>query len=227
MLFKAVRSLLKKQVAKSNNESPDGSMYFGDAGYCVFTDYPETYIQYEFSANYDEDNHDVTTLGLEIISQLCDGYTVLTEISSNKKNTSKNSVSTSDRFTTRYFNFLKDVQSEVSVHAESERRLCVLSKGFNRDIYFSYVDVNASDLCSFDYYLFRKNTASMSAKSAWEAVQSGCYDMRLLQTNGPIAVEFIVNPSNTNISDIWAVVKAVCTKYGLIVTHDPDDPNIN
>ena len=55
----------------------------------------------------------------------------------------KTGITSGDELTpTEYFNFLKDVQSEVSVHAESERRLCVLSKGFNRDIYFSYVDVN-------------------------------------------------------------------------------------
>ena len=225
-LLKTIWSLVRRPrfSAPTNTEAapPDGSMYFGDSAFLVIQDIPKTHIQYEFSANWEEDNHDVAILGFEMIQQLCDEYIVLTEISSNKQGTDKRPVNPAERFTVRYHSFLKNTHPEVSVYEESESKLFVLSNGFNKNAYFAYADINTSDWCSFNYYLFRKASAPVVAKQAREAVKSGHYDMWLFLTNGPITFEIVLNPSSVDTTSVQTIVEGVCNKNNILL-FDPAD----
>ena len=199
---------------------PDKSMYFSDSVCWLTWDVPDTHIQYEFSANWEEDNHDVAEHGFEMLQRICDDYVVLTKITSELRGSEKKPVRPMDRFTVRYHSFLEKAHPEVSAFAESEEILWVLSDGFNKDAYFAYTDISASDICSFDYYLFRKEAAPTSAKEAWEAVKNDHYDMWMFIADGPITFEVILNPTTVDAAAIRSVVEEVCKENDVLLV-DP------
>ena len=222
ILKRTKSSIGKKNVEPAENPGtwpPQGSFCFGAARFCPLPNLPENYQQWELSANWEEYDPRVLALGVDILSELCEGYVVLTDIWSNRERKKREII---ERYPVRYHKFLKHTQPDANVYAESSQRLCILTDGFHKGHYFAYRDIDSSDQCFFDFYLFNNKSSPQTAKNAWIAATKGEYDMQIWVADGPTTVDIVLNPKTVDLNRVQTVVENVCEKHHVFLFNPPE-----
>lgn len=238
-VIKLVRSLLKKPMMDAvplpNDWPPEGSVHFIDvtqAHQKLVQEYgykpiPANFKIYEFGLNWAEEDwaeerFGVVPLAIEIMKRLCEGRAVLTDIVSTLETFTKKKYTRQERFTVRYHRFLEKAYPDVSAYMENERKLDILTTGLHSDSLFAYEELDTTDHCYFEFYLFSEERAPQTAQRAWSMVQKNEYDIQLWINDSPIALEVIFNPGTVDIDFIHAVVKNLCEKDRIQLSNPPE-----
>lgn len=235
-VIKLIRSLLKKPIVEASqllvDWPPEGSMHFIDVTqtsqeFARFRRFPVDFKIYEFGSNWAEQESDAIPLAHEVIKQLCENRVVLTDIESTPEVFKKKKYTREERFTVRYHRFLRKTHPQVSVYAENERKLDILTTGFNAEALLTYEETDTTDYCYFEFYLFPKDIVPTTAQQAWGMVRNNEYDMQLWMNDSPVGLEVIFNPRTVDIDFVQSVVKDVCEKHTVRFSNPPKKPNIS
>ena len=230
-IIKLICSLLKKPSIESStlpdDWPPDDSMHFLDITkssqkYWRTFHFPERFKVYEFSSNGEEDDPTVIPLAYEIMERLCESRTVLTEIKSIPEILKKRKYSRDERFTVRYHRFLKRMHPQVSVYAENEQKLGILTTGFNAEAFWAYREMDTIDDCCFDFYLFPEKATPLTAQQAWTMVRNNEYSIRFWLNNAPNGLDVVFDTSAVDIASVQAVIKGVCEKHHVFLFNPPE-----
>ena len=221
-IIKLIRSFLKKPTTAppqfADDWPPDGSVHFIDVTqtsqeFAQLRGFPEHFKLYEFSSNWVEQESNTIPLALEIMKRLCENRVVLTDIVSTAKPSKNKKSIQQEHFTVRYHNFLQKTHPHVSVYAENERKLNILTKGFHEQVLFSYEELDTIGHCYFEFYLFSENTTPKTAQQAWDMIQHNEYDIQLWINDSPVGLEVIFNPNSVDVNFVQNVIKDICRKH--------------
>ena len=192
--------------------------------------FPENRKDYVLDANDNDGDGTIFRVGIEIMEELCRGKTVLTAFKAYGSPSKKKQSISSRSFPERYHQFLQQAHPTVSAYAKSKQELSILSEGFNHDAYSARKEMRGQSswfVESVVFYIFSATNAPSSAEQAQKIAELHQADLGMHFHEWPDELHFDFDPQKVDVNEIWAVVKAVCTKHGLVVTRDPDDPNIN
>ena len=187
-----------------------------------FRGFPVDFKIYEFSSNWAEQESDAIPLAHEVIKRLCENRVVLTDIESTPEISKKKKYTREERFTVRYHRFLRKAHPQISVHAENERKLDILTTGFNADALLAYEEIDTIDHCYFEFYLFSEEAAPLTAQQAWVMARNNEYDLQIWMNDSPVGLEVIFNPRTVDIDFVQSVVKDVCEKHTVQFSNPPE-----
>lgn len=230
-VIKLIRSLLKKPIIEPSqlpeDWPPEGSVHFIDVTqtsqeFARFRGFPVDFKIYEFSSNWAEQESDAIPLAHEVIKRLCENRVVLTDIESTPEISKKKKYTREERFTVRYHRFLRKAHPQISVHAENERKLDILTTGFNADALLAYEEIDTIDHCYFEFYLFSEEAAPLTAQQAWVMARNNEYDLQIWMNDSPVGLEVIFNPRTVDIDFVQSVVKDVCEKHTVQFSNPPE-----
>ncbi|WP_312941473.1 hypothetical protein [Oscillibacter sp.] len=204
-----------KSTLTPDDWPPDGSLHFIKCGTASWKSIPETYRNYEFSPNEDEYDHRIGELGLEIMKRFCVSRRVLTKIRSVREVSKKKSPP--DCFPVRYQRFLQQTQPQTPTYAGYDKELFFCTYGFDRTALAAFKELDRTDDCFFDYYVFPDTPAILNAEDAAKAVAAGNYDVWFdLSEWGPCALYVTLNPETVDVGKLQELIAAICTENNIL-----------
>lgn len=209
-----------------DNWPPDGSMHFIDVTHASrdlmqARGLPETFRLYEFSSNRSEQDFDAIPLAHEIIQRLCENRPVLMEIASASEDAKQKKRTEDCRFPARYRHFLEKAHPNLSLFAESEKRLAILTTGFYADALLTYAGNTAADRCFFEFFLFPEDAAPVTAEQARRLVQKNEYDLCLWLNDSPLGLDAALNTAAVSADSVQAVAEYICDIHGVLFSNPP------
>ncbi|WP_369281985.1 hypothetical protein [Oscillibacter sp. GMB15532] len=198
------------------NWPPDGSLHFIECGTASWKSIPETYRNYEFSSNEDEYDRRIGELGIEIMKRFCVSRRVLTKIRSVRE-VSKKEKSPPDRFPVRYQRFLQQTQPQTPIYAGHDKELFFCTYGFDGTALAAFKELDRTDDCFFDYYVFPESALISSAEETSKAAAAGEYDVWFsLSEWGPCALYVTLNPETVDVGELQELIAEVCEENDIL-----------
>ncbi|WP_312634640.1 hypothetical protein [Oscillibacter sp.] len=209
---------LSTQYAVQNEQAWCDKMYFLECTEGSSKNISGTYIRYEFTQDLDEYDARIVRLSEEIIKRFCGSRQVLTRIYSDREFSKKEARNSKHLlFTVRYREFLESMDSTISMYAENERTLFLLTDGFDGTALWANQKIDTENRCYFDFYVLPENSATFTAKETAEAVAAGNYDVWFqICENGASALYVTLNPETVDVGELQELIAAVCEENNIL-----------
>lgn len=122
----------------------------------------------------------------------------------------------------RHQRFLQQTQPQTPAYAGHDKEVFVYTCGFDRTALIAFKELDRTDDCFFDFYVFPDAPAISSAEDAAKAAAAGEYDVWFdLSEWGSCALYITLNPETVDADALQELVAAVCKDDDILFQNPP------